>query len=476
MRVVRDPVHGDIALPPLQSAVIGSLVFQRLRYIRQNGLLHFVFPGAVHTRFAHSIGTMANAAAVWQQLTVRFEQETSVELRSSLAYVGTIFQLAALLHDVGHCAFSHSAEQVTVDGQPLFGTVEQLFTAWGESTLLASYEEAKPGIARTKAEHEEIGILLVRRLFKDEEQVGVTCNETLGSEPAEVALDVVALLKDVFPPTPRFLESASIIARRFGGNDDGATDLRRILNRLVSGTLDVDRMDYLLRDSMFCGVPYGRYERQVLISALDILPIAERLELCLSAKAALALDDLLWSRHQMFAQVYNHKTNVAMNYMLGLALEYAFQHVHLMRPRSFEEYLAFTDDLVMGKVFQISTQAQVARETVFGRTLTRRFVPKHLGSERLLENAPDARAAEVASKKAQVAAKHHLDETKILALEAKSELLKRDSQLPLLYLTSKTTGGRVIEPFESRSMIVKGHLEPLYRRVHFFELPQESIR
>jgi HD superfamily phosphohydrolase len=116
-RVVRDPIHGDILLPPIAAAVVGSLEFQRLRYIRQNGLLHFVFPGAVHTRFAHSLGTMANAQAVWYRLTADLaEREKTEAFAGAREYLGEVFELAALLHDVGHCAFSHASEQVEVKG------------------------------------------------------------------------------------------------------------------------------------------------------------------------------------------------------------------------------------------------------------------------------------------------------------------------------------------------------------------------
>jgi HD superfamily phosphohydrolase len=72
-RLVRDPIHGDIAISALEAAVIDTRVFQRLRYLRQDGLLHFIFPGAVHTRFAHSIGTMAVAERVLSHLLAPVE-------------------------------------------------------------------------------------------------------------------------------------------------------------------------------------------------------------------------------------------------------------------------------------------------------------------------------------------------------------------------------------------------------------------
>lgn len=152
-RVVRDPIHGDIPIPELHGSIIDTLVFQRLRYVRQNGLLHFVFPGAVHTRFVHSIGTMANAQAVWHRLSARYLENPPSGLKRALEYLGAIFEAAALLHDVGHCAFSHSSERVRLgDGTRLFGTVESLYTDWHEGELLAAYKKANPKIGGEDAE------------------------------------------------------------------------------------------------------------------------------------------------------------------------------------------------------------------------------------------------------------------------------------------------------------------------------------
>lgn len=132
-RLLRDPIHGDIAVSPLEAAIIDTRMFQRLRYIRQNGLLHFIFPGAVHTRFGHCIGTMAIAERVFTRLFAPLASEIK---SASLRYVKNVFRLAALLHDVGHCAFSHSSERVSVDGKPLLGTLAQRLEDWKDKQLL----------------------------------------------------------------------------------------------------------------------------------------------------------------------------------------------------------------------------------------------------------------------------------------------------------------------------------------------------
>lgn len=97
MAVVRDAVHGNIAMSPLEERIIDTPEFQRLRRIRQLALTHLVYPGAVHTRFEHSLGTMHLASSICDVLGIGGDEREKIRLR-------------ALLHDVGHVAFSHEGE------------------------------------------------------------------------------------------------------------------------------------------------------------------------------------------------------------------------------------------------------------------------------------------------------------------------------------------------------------------------------
>lgn len=135
-RVFRDPIHGDVRLGPIQSEIVDTTPFQRLRFIRQNGLLHLVFPGAVHTRFAHSIGTAHVAQRVFASLFPEYSPAQAYlpkQRDSHLTYVGSVFVTAALLHDIGHCAFSHSIERVnTSAGSPFLPDLDTLANNWGK--------------------------------------------------------------------------------------------------------------------------------------------------------------------------------------------------------------------------------------------------------------------------------------------------------------------------------------------------------
>lgn len=97
MTVVRDAVHGNITLNPLEERIMDTPEFQRLRRIRQLALTHLVYPGAMHTRFEHSLGTMHLASSICGVLGIDGDEKERIRLR-------------ALLHDVGHVAFSHEGE------------------------------------------------------------------------------------------------------------------------------------------------------------------------------------------------------------------------------------------------------------------------------------------------------------------------------------------------------------------------------
>jgi len=153
MRIIRDPIHGDVVLGPVHAAIVDTVIFQRLRYIRQNGLLHFVFPGAVHTRFVHSLGTMEVARRVFRRLMSPISADAHEP--PPIKYLACAFELAALLHDVGHCAFSHSIEDVQINGQPLLGTVSELFGNWKEDTLLEEYLKGTSGEKSRPVSHEQ---------------------------------------------------------------------------------------------------------------------------------------------------------------------------------------------------------------------------------------------------------------------------------------------------------------------------------
>jgi HD superfamily phosphohydrolase len=487
--VLRDPVHRDIWAGPVQAAIIDTPVFQRLRYIRQTGLLHFVFPGAVHTRFSHSLGTMHLARRVFANLFDEYRQPVANPGGiDPVQYVGTVFETAALLHDLGHCAFSHSIESVTVQGRPFFPSMPEIVEAWGDPTLTSWWQarlRAKDLTIPAKTEHEQVGLLMIGVLFGTRyPQVNDAVRTVLHVEPEEFADDVRAMIIGEMPMSARFRESAAQITKRFVGNGlkidapARAECLMSALHTLISGTLDVDRMDYLLRDSLHTGTPYGVYDLDVLVHSLALHAADDALGpsivLALRSRAVSAFDDMLWGRYQLFAQVLNHKTNVMLNALLAEAIPQALQDslsTNLGPPRKFDEFVLYTDDLVMSGVTRACLLGTSANRA-YDHALVRRVVPSYLGHLPLLgDDARDGVA--VQQERARLALELGIGEQEIREWKARSDLVKGGG-LPYV-LRKNRAAGRVelIAPGEQGAYQIvewtrSGRLPAKVEQMHFF--------
>lgn len=146
-------------------------------------------------------------------------------------------------------------------------------------------------------------------------------------------------------------------------------------------------------------------------------------------------------------------------------------HTHLPRPRTYEDYIAFTDDLVMGRVFDACSRGEGVRNTPFGRTLTRRGVPTHLGSVPLTETSIGAREVEIRRRVAQKREDLGGGE-QIVGVDAGSDLIK--GVLPTLRFRDRVTETWRLEAFADRSSILKSHLTPNYSVLHFYDLRERS--
>ncbi|HVS64540.1 MAG TPA: HD domain-containing protein [Thermoanaerobaculia bacterium] len=245
---VRDPVHGFIHADALETELVASRPLQRLRSIRQLGLTHLIFPGAEHSRFSHALGAMHLAGRLYDALAAKSDGLLDHGPR---APGRRALRAAALLHDVGHAPFSHTAESLF--DQPI--------------------------------DHEE----MTRRL--------------LGLPEIETAFE-------------RHDGDLEFVLRLLSGEVEGPT---RLLAQAMSGELDVDKMDYLLRDSMFCGVQYGRFDLDRILDT--VVPIQDpesgRWGLGVEQGGVHALEALVLARYYMFTQVYFNPTSKALELHLN---------------------------------------------------------------------------------------------------------------------------------------------------------------
>ncbi len=246
-KLFSDPVHGFISVP---KNVIMDLIqtpeVQRLRRIRQLGVGHLVFPGAEHTRFNHALGAMV---LMQEALTNLSEKGTPIDPAERTAALAV-----ALLHDVGHGAFSHTLEHELIDD----------------------------------FSHEDMSRILL-----------VTLNERMGG-----ALDTaLAIFDDTYE--------------------------RPFFHQLVSSQLDMDRLDYLRRDSFYTGVAEGEVGVQRLLKTMRVhpLPGGPDAEVMIEAKGIYAVENFLISRRLMYWQVYLHKTVLAGDELLRGILHRVEEHL-----------------------------------------------------------------------------------------------------------------------------------------------------
>lgn len=271
---VRDPIHGTIAVCDEEKAVIDNRFYQRLRHIRQLGFGDLAFPGATHTRHAHSMGAMHVAGKVFDSVAARAELSDAAKSRFRMAV-----RLAVLCHDIGHMPLSHASEFVA----PKLSALKLPSWLSDDAQRQSTHEDYSAKIV--------VDSSLTRIIETQFAPHGVTPD------------DVAFLITGRIPPNRSHFT-------------EGAVDWAPLLRAIVSGELDADRMDYLLRDSVFTGVQYGRYDLDWIISNLNPAVKDGSAYLALSRAAAFAFEDFLLSRYHMFVSVYLHHTSVNFDHML----------------------------------------------------------------------------------------------------------------------------------------------------------------
>lgn len=324
---VRDPVHGSIHISDEITPIIRHQFFQRLRNIKQLGLTEYIFPGATHTRFIHSIGVMHIGSKVFDKLFAgHLHKKEFQRLRET-------FKLACLLHDIGHAPLSHSTESV-------MPTLAQL-------KIPSGFLSSQDNKVDRQATHEDYTIKSIADSSFSESFRSI--EKSHGVARARVA-DLIR-----------------------GSTNDSAyftidgVDWFPILHQLVSSELDCDRMDYLLRDSYFCGVSYGSYDLDWLIDNLEPCFDQGKATLGISERAVVTFDDFLLSRYHMFVMVYFHYRAVCLEQQL---LRYFQTSNEYSIPADIEAYQEHDDHYLM-KFLRLS-------ENKYARSIVQNEIPQKI--------------------------------------------------------------------------------------------------
>jgi len=315
----RDPIHGMIPLNEGELAIVNSMPFQRLRYIRQLGTSYLVYHGAEHTRFGHSIGVMH---LVGRAMDVLKEKQPEPIKDDEFERLKQILKIAALLHDIGHAPFSHVGEE--------------------EDGLFPQLKDFDRELA---SGHEVYSRLIVKEYFKDI----IENNDYF----KKYNIDIGNVLS--------FMKGTAVEPKYFFAKE------------LISGQIDVDRMDYLLRDSYYCGVKYGEYDLHRLLDTLTICPSVEGIwQLGVESDGVQAVEEFVFSRYWMFIQVYFHKTRRIFDYYLVNFLKNCLPGGKY--PSNIEEYLDYTDNYILELIKQKAIRNIWAKRLLERKSISEVFV------------------------------------------------------------------------------------------------------
>lgn len=275
---IKDPIHKTIAVSGRERGVLDHQYVQRMRFVRQLGFVPMVYPSATHDRFSHSLGTMHACGILAEQLFCNEPQSALARLLTDAEkeYLIRIARLAGMLHDIGHAPFSHTAERVMPQVRELGLPAE----------LLKFPKEER------RATHEDYSALLILGMAEEPDAV-------LERDEAEIIASLVHHKKMKVPKHWSGYFSKKI----------NAQSLHAITCALISSDLDGDRMDYLLRDSHFAGVPYGQFDLPWLVSNMGVIPLNDRYVMSISESGLHAFEHYLLARYNMYTQVYMHKTS-----------------------------------------------------------------------------------------------------------------------------------------------------------------------
>ena len=280
-----------------ETALVDHPFVQRLRNIFSTGFSYLPFPGATHSRYAHSLGVMHLSGRAFDSAFEGWEFSNS-DTRASFR---SVVRLAALCHDLGHSPFSHCTEFA----MPGLSELNLQWLETPDEDRIATHEDYTVGILQHASVAEVIG-----------KNFGFSARHVAALICPEICVE-----DDFFM--------------------DGGLDFREVLSQIISSELDVDRMDYLVRDSYYSGARYGQIDVSWLVSNLEVFPHDGKVSLALDSKAIYAFDDFMIARHHMFLMVYFHHKSVVYEELLKRWVK--SPDCNWTLPANMDEYL-FWDD------------------------------------------------------------------------------------------------------------------------------------
>ncbi|MHA1243579.1 MAG: HD domain-containing protein [Candidatus Heimdallarchaeota archaeon] len=285
IQFIKDPIHGYIFIDSLSKQLIDTPYFQRLRRIKQLSGSEFVYPGANHTRFEHSLGVSYLA----EKMTKSLQNDEDVDLQEKEI---ELVKTAGLLHDIGHGPFSHTFEAI---------------------------------LHKTNKHHEDLSRWIIQK-----------------SEISDV------------------LKEHGLNVKNVCGLINGSKTIKgkEFLNQIISGACDVDKMDFIVRDSYHTGAEYGQVDVMRILYTMGVFDG----NLAVNYSALPALEVFLIARVVSFRTIYFHKVSRGSQLMLVKAMELAEEEIGLLDFDKPEDYLKLDDYTVWTKLLEAKKSKTIMKK------------------------------------------------------------------------------------------------------------------
>uniref|UniRef100_A0A670JSF9 Deoxynucleoside triphosphate triphosphohydrolase SAMHD1 n=1 Tax=Podarcis muralis TaxID=64176 RepID=A0A670JSF9_PODMU len=347
MKVFNDPIHGHIEMHPLLVQIIDTPQFQRLRYIKQLGGTYYVFPGASHNRFEHSLGVCHLAGRLIEALQKR-QPELDINHRDILCV-----QIAGLCHDLGHGPFSHM-----YDGRFIPRVCPG--TAW---------------------KHEDASVKMFEHLIDSNDLRPVL--KYYGLKPDE---DIDFIKEQIAGPIKTEKSSIKKCTWPYRGRPEEKGFLYEIVANKTSG-IDVDKWDYFARDCHHLGIQ-NNFDHVRYITFARVCDIEGKRHICTRKKEAGNLYDMFHTRNCLHRQAYQHKISNIIEIMITDALLKANPHIIIKGSggeeyniatarEDMEAYTKLTDEIFLRILHSDEPNLEEAREILC--KIERRDLYKYLG-------------------------------------------------------------------------------------------------
>lgn len=392
---IRDPIHGFIHLSKDEEKIIDTPEFQRLRRIRQLATTYLVYPAAEHTRFSHSLGVMHIASLIFDKI---YEKNKAI-LRwneDEKAKYRQMLRLASLLHDIAHAPFSHAAEE--------------LFD-----------EEVK--------DHEGMAGKIIT-----ESNITPIINK-IGKQHGFDASSIAALIT---------------------GNAFGKYE--RLITSIFASELDADKMDYLLRDSLYTGVKYWYYDLDRVLNVMTLCFDEGDWKIAIEDDGIEAIEGLILARYFMFTQVYWHRTRrIYDKILLEFLKEILKEETKAGKfPSDVEEFIQWGDYTIINKAKE--------SQSPWANRLLNRVHMKYV-FEHEPEKTPEERQLQ---REYELIIKEELEERytpyEVIVDREQKVPIKfelSDDGPPTIIIVNKNDSNKIY-PFKDRAPIVAKLEEPIY--------------